>query len=183
MISEKRRLESLMQLQDMYGELEAQVRSCLETGDQIDIEGCARMLGQLKLNAKEARDPSFNQQLQLIERQILQKQLINFEAIINGEDFKALVNLDLDEESLYFFECELSSIFRVFKICDQQKLLMEKIQSLIVKPQLNIIVKKCYDQKNYQNPATVPLELFTQSVITDLLNGSLKSLINLTHQS
>jgi hypothetical protein len=26
---------------------------------------------------------------------------------------------------------------------------MDKIQSLIVKPQLNIIVKRCYDQKNY----------------------------------
>ncbi len=63
MIGEKRRLESLMQLQEMYGELEAQVRGCLATGDQIDIEGCARMLGQLKQNAKEARDPSFNQQL------------------------------------------------------------------------------------------------------------------------
>ena len=45
MIGEKRRLESLMQLQEMYGELEVQVRGCIATGDQIDIEGCARMLG------------------------------------------------------------------------------------------------------------------------------------------
>ena len=60
MISEKRRLEQLVHLQEVYGNLESLVREALESGDQIEIEECARMLSELKVNAKEARDATFN---------------------------------------------------------------------------------------------------------------------------
>jgi len=42
----------------MYEQLEREVK---EAGEQVEIEGCARRIAEIKGRAKEARDPSFNQ--------------------------------------------------------------------------------------------------------------------------
>ena len=82
----------------------------------------------------------------------MQKELAIFENIIEGDDFKSLLDLSIDEDTLYFLESDLASILRVFKLCGQHSLLTDKLQTLLIKPQLSALVKRCYDQKNYQNP-------------------------------
>jgi predicted type IV restriction endonuclease len=66
MVDEKRRLERLIELQEMYNQLESKVKELKDivgSGDDaayIELEECVRILSEIKMNAKEAAEPTIN---------------------------------------------------------------------------------------------------------------------------
>ena len=67
MVDEKRRLERLIELQEMYSQIESKVKELKDIVDRgtddatyIELEECVRILSEIKKNAKEAEEPTVN---------------------------------------------------------------------------------------------------------------------------
>lgn len=145
MVAEKRRMERLVKLQEIFKVVEERMRN-IESASFLEVEECARMIGELKENAKEARDQTFNVSVAAIERNIVEAAVKGFEALIGGEIFKELVSGGYkDEDTRYFLECEIASHLRIFKVLSYQSYLYAALQSLLIRPHLTTLVKSCYD--------------------------------------
>ena len=104
----------------------------------------------------------------------------------------------LDEESsdveddAYFEEIEMSSYLRAFKELGATDTLFQLLHGHILTKQIDQITKEAYQAKSQsvsqgQDPASpgaadskLPLAVFTEAVMTRIVKGSLKNLLNLT---
>jgi hypothetical protein len=59
-------------------------------GDYLDVEEVARMVGELKENAREARDQTFNQSMVVVERRVIDIATKRFQDLIEGPEFVAI---------------------------------------------------------------------------------------------
>ena len=81
---------------------------------------------------------------------------------------------------MYFLECEIASYLRIFKVLKHESIVYQKVQNLVIKPQIQTIVKKSYEAKAGSNQTALPFEVFTDLITTEILNGYLKQTLELT---
>ena len=98
----------------------------------MEVEGCAWKVAEMREKAVEGRDHGVMQQVVVLERLLGEWELGRLGQIIGGESFREQVSMG--EEARYEMECELASVMRVFKKCGQERVMMEKIQSAVVRP-------------------------------------------------
>ena len=53
----------------------------------------------------------------------------------------------MDEDDLYFIECEVASMLRTFKAMGQERQVYEAVSRIMVKPQIDQAVRKAYEAR------------------------------------
>ena len=155
----------------------------------IEYEECARTLKALRAGGdSQSTDPAMNHELALLEKELNKKlndKLYNF---IHKQGFFKNSLAHMNDEDLYFNQCELASLLRVYKIMDNQKHVYEQLQNLVLRPAMNTIVKKAFEAKQFQNLAVkddtqkykLPFDLFTNGIMNEIIQGSLNGILSMT---
>jgi hypothetical protein len=82
----------------------------------------------------------------VVERSIKEILEEKFEKFIKTSSFFQSTSTSKSDD--YFEDCEFSSCMRIFKLLNSEASLYDKLQNLVIKPQLLDIIKKTYEAKN-----------------------------------